>query len=87
MGHPWNAVVLSASGDFMGKFVNGAPQKQIDGLTNSQLMELLLLSNLLKRDNNASQRAYDWGRIFGGGGFTCRTRHSAFGTSSTTTCD
>ena len=70
MGHPWNAVVLSASGDFMGKFVNGAPQKQNDGLTNSQLMELLLLSNLLKRDNNASQRAYDWGRIFGGGGIT-----------------
>jgi len=78
-GDAWNAVVISASGEFMGNIVNGAPQQQQQsqnqGFTKSQLMELLLLVNLLKRDNNASQKAIDWERIFGGGGFTCKTDH------------
>ena len=86
MDHPWNAVGISTSGDFMGKYVNGAPQQQNQGLNQSQLMELLLLVNLLKRDNNASQQAIDWERIFGGGGFTCKTNHywsGSFGDSTT----
>ena len=91
-GIAWNATVVSASGGFLKKTINGVEQQQQQsqnqGLTKSQLMELLLLVNLLKRDNNASQKANDWERIFGGGGFTCKTDHywgvgSSYGDSTT----